>query len=387
MIKAVLLDLDNTLLHNPEREWVAAFRGEWDRHFLQRYGIENASAALRGAIGCLNREPPSYLTNSAVLHDALVAELPLTEREVAAAVASFYAEAYGRLQAITSPVSMAADLVRELLEQDLLLAIATNPFFPEEATCERIGWAGLSDFVADFAFITHSENMRFAKPSPAYFAETVARVGVEPDETLLIGDSRHNDIEPANAIGIHTWQVSGALELGEALNHVRKSGWRQDYPSRQLETGMILPQYMGNIAALYGLLAEVKPHQWHQRPDEDEWSIMQILCHLWQTEAAVHRARLQTILCHADPFVAAPAPPGPDIPPCHDDAEHIMRCFRREREATIGLLAGLTAAQWQRPARHSIFGLTNLLEMAHFTAQHDRLHITQLCQTLGKCAD
>jgi hypothetical protein len=25
------------------------------------------------------------------------------------------------------------------------------------------------------------------------------------------------------------------------------------------------------------------------------------------------------------------------------------------------------------------------LEMAHFTAQHDRLHLNQICQTLGKC--
>ena len=64
-----------------------------------------------------------------------------------------------------------------------------------------------------------------------------------------------------------------------------------------------------------------------------------------------------------------------------------MQCFRQARERTIALLAGLRPDQWNRPARHSIFGLTNLLEMAHFTAQHDRLHITQLCQTLGKCAD
>lgn len=387
MIKAVLLDLDNTLLHNPDRELVAAFRQQWDGHFHTHYGIENASSALRGAIGCLNSERPSYPTNAEAMLASLSNELPLTEEQLCAAVSSFYEESYRSLRSITSPVAMAAELVQTLLAQNLLVAIATNPLFPEAATRERIEWAGLGEFITDFAFITSSENMHFAKPSPAYFAETVARVGVEPDETLLIGDSKRNDIDPARAIGIHTWQVNASDGLRPFHKHVLEPGWEQDFLPQPLRPSALLPQFSGNIAALYGLLAEVKPHQWLQRPDPDEWSIMQILCHLWYSEERVHRARLQTILQRDNPFIAAPPPPGPHIPPCHNDGYEVMYCFQQEREKTIDLLSSLSPAQWGRPARHSIFGLTDLLEMAHFTAQHDRLHITQLCQTLGKCAE
>jgi len=387
MIKAVLLDLDNTLLRNPDRRWVAAFRQEWDRHFAERHGLRQASNALRHAIGHLNREPASYRANAETILDALADELPMTKAELRGAVAGFYAQDYSRLEAITAPIALAEELVQTLLEQDLLVAIATNPLFPEAATRARIGWAGLSGFISDFAFITHSENMRFAKPSAAYFAEAVARVGVEPDETLLVGDSAQNDIAPASAIGIHTRQVSEEDELGAICRHIREPGWPLTYLPRPLQPSMILPQFIGNIAALHGLLAEVKPHHWLQRPDPDEWSILQILCHLWQSEAPVHRARLQAILDRDDPFIAAPPPPGPDIPPCHDDGYEALYCFQREREETIRLLSALTPTQWDRTARHSIFGLTTLLEMAHFTAQHDRLHITQLCQTLGKCAE
>ena len=387
MIKAVLLDLDNTLLRNPDRQWVAAFRQQWDRHFAERYGLRQASSALRNAIGSLNREPATYRANSDTMLDALSLELPLAKEELTAAVAAFYAIDYVRLKAITAPIALAAELVETLLEQNLLVAIATNPLFPEGATRERIDWAGLSGFESDFAFITHSENMRFSKPSAAYFAETVARVGVEPDETLLVGDSALNDIEPASAIGIHTWQVNEKDGLGAIYRHILEPGWQLNYLARQLQPSMILPQYIGNIAALHGLLAEAKPHQWLQRPDPHEWSILQILCHLWQSEAPVHRARLQAILERDDPFIAAPPPPGPDIPPCHDDGYEALHCFKREREETIRLLSAMTPSQWDRTARHSIFGLTTLLEMAHFTAQHDRLHITQLCQTLGKCAE
>lgn len=387
MIKAVLLDLDNTLLRNPDSEWVAAFRRQWDLHFAEGCGIEQASSALRNAIGRINREPESYRRNADAILEALSSALPLTEVALSAAIASFYRGYYRRLRQNTAPMTNAAVLVESLLKQDLLVAIATNPFFPESATRERIRWAGLSNLISEFAFITHSENMRFAKPSPAYYAETIARVGVEPDEALLIGDSMRNDIEPARAIGIHTWQVSEADGLDSILDHVRDSEWRQNYPSRQLRSNMILPQFKGNIAALHGLLAEVKPHQQQQRPDPQEWSILQILCHLWQSEESVHRARLQAILQQNNPFIAAPPPPGPDIPPCHEDANQALYCFQRERESTMRLLSELSPAQWDRPARHSIFGLTTALEMAHFTAQHDRLHITQLCQTLGKCAE
>ena len=387
MIKAVLLDLDNTLLHNPDREWVAAFRQQWDGHFDNHYGIENAASALRNAIGCLNSEPPAYHTNAATILDALTVEMPLTREEISTAIDSFYEESYRSLQSITSPFAIAAELVQTLLAQNLLVAIATNPFFPESATYERIAWAGLGEFITEFAFITHSENMHFAKPSPAYFAETVARVGVEPDETLLIGDSKRNDIDPARAIGIHTWQVHDSDGLHPIHKRVLEPSWEQDVLPQPLRPSVLLPQFIGNLAALYGLLAEVKPHQWLQRPDPDEWSIMQILCHLWLSEERVHRARLQTILRHDDPFIAAPPPPGPDIPPCHEDGYEVLYCFQQEREKTIDLLSSLKPLQWGRPARHSIFGLTDLLEMAHFTAQHDRLHITQLCQTLGKCAE
>ena len=260
---------------------------------------------------------------------SLAAEMPLTQDQLFAAVSSFYAESYPRLQSITSPVALAAELVETLLAQNLLVAIATNPLFPEAATRDRIGWAGLGDCITEFAFITNSENMRFAKPSPAYYAETVARVGVEPDETLLIGDSEGNDINPARAIGIHTWQVSDTDGLRSIYKRVLEPSWEQDFLPQPLRPNALLPQFSGNIAALYGLVAEVKPRQWRQRPDPDEWSIMQILCHLWQTEERVHRARLQTILRHDNPFIAAPPPPGPDIPPCHEDGYEVCVAFSR----------------------------------------------------------
>ncbi|MCY3778822.1 MAG: HAD-IA family hydrolase [Chloroflexi bacterium] len=387
MIKGVLLDLDNTLLHNPDRQWVQAFRQGWDRHFAKCFGISRASDALRSAIGRLNAKPESSVTNAELILDTLVCEMPISREEISAALTSFYAGPYHGFRANTSPIARSADLVEDLLNQGLLVAIATNPLFPEVATRARIVWAGLGDFIGEFAFITHSENMHFAKPDPAYFAEVVARVGVEPDECLVIGDSPTNDIAPASALGIHTWRVSDELGLKPILERLRAADWQNELLARGVDADMLVPQFKGNLAALSGLLGEVKEHQWKQRPDPEEWSILQILCHLWHAETEVHQQRLRTILKEDDPFIPALPPPGPDIPECHNDGLEVFERFHRERLLTMEMLADLHDGDWARPARHSIFGLTNLLEMAYFTAQHDRLHIAQLCQTLGKCAD
>lgn len=387
MIKAVLLDLDNTLLHNPDRQWVQTFRRGWDRHFQLRFGITYASDALRSAIGRLNQGSDTCRSNADSMRDELCRKMSLSRDEMSRALDEFYAGPYHRFRETTAPIAGAVALVEELLNQNLLVAIATNPLFPESATLARITWAGLGDYINEFAFVTNSENMRFAKPCPAYFAETVARVGVEPDEALVVGDSLSNDIEPAVSLGIHAWQIGETSGLGAVLNRVRRPYWKTDFQPAEMTPATLPVQFEGNLAALCGLLAEVKDHQWLQRPDPAEWSILQILCHLWRAETEVHQQRLRTILDEDNPFIPSLPPPGPDIPECHDDGMEVFERFRAQRQQTMATLAELGSDDWQRPARHSIFGLTNLLEMAYFTAQHDRLHITQLCQTLGKCAD
>ena len=387
MIKAVLLDLDNTLLHNPDRQWAQTFLRGWDRHFQDRYGIAQASDALRSAMARLNRDSNGSISNADLIQDTLCRHLPLDRAEIKRAVDDFYAGPYHCFKVATAPVAGAAELVRRLLSQNLLVAIATNPLFPESATQARVAWAGLSDCISELAFITNSENMRYAKPNPAYFAETIARVGVEPDEALVVGDSRTNDIEPALSLGLHAWQVSEETGLGAVLDRVRRPNWGNEFQPVEMDPATLAVQFQGNLAALSGLLAEVKAHQWLQRPDPAEWSILQILCHLWRAETEVHQQRLRKILDEDNPFVPSLPPPGPDIPECHDDGMEVFERFRAQRRRTMAMLSSLSGEDWRRPARHSIFGLTNLLEMAYFTAQHDRLHITQLCQTLGKCAD
>ena len=387
MIKAVLVGLEDILLHGADGGFTATLEGCAAEARSGKGAAERLSAAIAFAQESMLDGRDMMTANAAVLTELIASRLELSRDEANVKLREHFAAVGRLLEAKVRPDPCASPLIGALLERNLAVALACDPIYPEETVRQWLGWAGLTPFRDDLAFVAHSGNTRSLKSDPAYFAELVARIGVEPDETLLIGNSMERDIVPARSAGLQSWRVTPARPLAMFYKQLQMETWQDGHLPRPLAIQMPRHQYRGNIAALYGLLSEVRPNQWGQKPDPDEWSILQILCHLLQAEAEVHRRRLEMILQEDSPFVRAPAPPGPDLPPCSEDGYAIMREFRDERHQTMKLLAGLTEEDWQREARHSIFGLTNLLEMAHFTAQHDRLHINQLCQTLGKCSE
>jgi len=229
-------------------------------------------------------------------------------------------------------------LVESLLKQELKVAIATNPIYPEEAVLRKLQWAELGTLIDSFSLISHASNTHFVKPSPAYYAELVACVGVEPDEVVMVGDRLENDIIPAQTVGINTFQIqsqpaktkysrSGTLEQFHKLIQ-SDFVWRT--PSLSLKINMIEPQLLGNVAALLDTVEGVPSNFWQQHPEPDEWSMQQIVCHLWESEVNVQRPRLQRIGEEDDPFLIAPKPPsGPaelicDLPP----HQYIERFYR-----------------------------------------------------------
>lgn len=397
MIKAVLLDLDDTLVKVSD-SFVSAYLHLADSFFHERWGHEQISNTLlhfaRGETGAI-----------AIWETKTAAALRLIQRavgrsldEVRAGFDEFYARVYPQLQGCVEPVPGAARLIEFLRERPCTLVIATNPLYPAEAIRQRLAWGGLEAIWGD-AVVTSGDIMHFAKPDPAYYAEILGRIGVEPDEAVMVGDSVENDMLPAALVGMNTFQIDHGASASSANDDERR-GTLDDFLRRigaldgfdtwiapTLKPQAVEHELRGNLGALFGLLDEVKPHQWRQHPDPNEWSIMQVVCHLLESETSVQQPRLQRILTEDNPFLASPQqPPGPrEFNECDEDGVHAARQFAERRQELIEWLRRLKPDDWQRPARHSIFGLTTLLEMAHFTAQHDRLHLNQLCQTLGRC--
>lgn len=399
MIKAILLDLDNTLLHNADRVFAPEYMQLADHYFEQRWGYKPVSAVMVQMIRIVTGVHDFQLTNTATAISLIADATGQSLEEIQAGFDDFYREVYPQLQRCVEPNPTTAGLFDYLRQKDYALVIATNSLYSAEAIRQRLVWAGLPDQSDTYALVTNSDNMHFAKPDPAYYAEIIARVGVEPDEAIMVGDNPINDLIPAQRIGLHTYHVTDYYDgspfeqadssgsLGNFLQMISQSTWLDTLIPHPLQPEAIEPEMRGNLGALFGLLAEVKAHQWQQHPDPEEWSIIQIVCHLLESEIKVQQPRLRRILAEDNPFLVNPQPPpGPHAArPCDKSGLHAAQRFMQARLETLDWLAQLNSEDWQRPARHSIFGVTSLLEMAHFTAQHDRLHLNQLCQTLGRC--
>lgn len=394
MIKAVLLDLDDTLLINPDSTFVAAYLGEIDRFFSSRWGRPMSSVLLK-TLHAMNGARDMRQTNYDVAMNVISHCTEHATSEIQAAFDEFYRGVFPQLRSCTQPVPIAKNLVDYLSAHKYALVIATNPLYPATAVYQRLAWAGLPDTPEHYALVTHSENMHYTKNHAAYYAEIAARVGVEPDEAIMVGDNPGNDLSPAQEVGLSVFQITqeasqstvpnGTLE--DFYRRVSQEGWLDTAIPPAISQAMIIPELSGNISALLGMLTDVKPHFWEQHPDPEEWSPIQVICHLLESEATVQRPRLERIVQQENPFLASPqSPPGPhEARTCASHGRQAAEHFTLEREKTLEFIRNLQPEDWHRPARHSIFGPTTLLEMAHFTAQHDRLHINQLCQTLGRC--
>lgn len=242
---------------------------------------------------------------------------------------------------------------------------------------------------SQYTFVTQHENTHFERQNPAFFAEILARVGVEPNEAFIISTSS-DDIYVGGLLGINGICISSATNgLSDCGSWSKLVEWlihdelQVHYPPIPLAPYMIAPQLRGNIGALKGLLHNIKPEFWHQHPDPKEWSPYQIVCHLLESEEMTQRPQLEKIIAQDNPFLSQSmvAP----TPQCDMSESQLVDMFIQARQQTINWLNELPADTWGRVAHHSIFGPTTFLEMAHFTAQHDRLHLNQLCQTLKKC--
>jgi hypothetical protein len=123
---------------------------------------------------------------------------------------------------------------------------------------------------------------------------------------------------------------------------------------------------------------------WKKRPRPDEWSLLEIICHLRDVDREVNKPRLQKVLNENDPFI-----PGEDTDPWAQERGYIdqngleaLQQFIIARLEMLDMLETVKTEEWQRPARHAFFGRTTLAELVNIIAQHDRLHIRQIYQNL-----
>lgn len=386
MTLTLLLDLDDTLLENSMDVFVPAYLKSLGGAMAQYAEPDHLVAVLLRATQSMLGNTDFRSTLKEAFDQDFYPVLGLELAQVQPIIDAFYREQFPRLSSITRQRPAAIQLIQEAQRRGCRIAIATNPLFPATAIHQRLAWAGLPAEEFQFDLVSTYEEFHFAKPNPAYFAEVLARLGWPEGPVVLVGDDPLNDVSPANQLGLAVYHIANppapAANGGGSLNGV--------LPWIDEQTPESLVPRLDSPAAIFATLASTPAALGHRlntesreslrvRPKTDEWSFTEVLCHLRDVDAEVTLPRLDAILASPDAFIQAVDPDAWAETRGYqkEDPQAVFAAWSEQRAQLLAHLHALAPADWDRKARHTIFGPTTLLELMQITARHDRIHVRQ----------
>ena len=207
-LSMVLFDLDGTLLPMDQDVFVNSYFGKLAARLAPAgYNPKELIAAVwAGTMAMIQNRGGK--TNEAVFWDDFASRYGDKAREDYPLFDAFYREEFDRVQQVCGFNPQAAETVQAIKDMGLRVALATNPIFPAVATEKRIRWAGLEP--EDFEWFTTYENSTYCKPNPKYYLEVAQRLGVQPEECLMVGNDVGDDL-PARETGMKAFLLTDCL--------------------------------------------------------------------------------------------------------------------------------------------------------------------------------
>jgi FMN phosphatase YigB (HAD superfamily) len=385
----LLIDLDDTLLDTNMPAFLPAYYGALARYLADIVSPDAMLRALRAGVDLMIASRDPLHTLQQVFEAEFNSRLGACAGAVRAAVPAFYETVFPALGGATRRLPAAAKLIDWALDGGHHVALATDPLFPLAATEARVRWAGLDP--QRFALISSFESFHFTKSHPAYFAEILGRLGWPDRPVVMAGNDVKRDLSPAQQLGLVTYHVNGCGEESAArsgdLTQLR--AWLESdgpgIPAPAFGTReAVLALLEATPAVLHGMTRALGRESWTRRSAQEDWAMIEIACHLRDTELEVHAAQIKTLIESAVPFVARPdaAVWAKQRNYLAEKGSTALREFGGARTAALEIVRSLPHEIWGKPARHSIFGPTNFLEVLGFMAEHDRLHLKQAWRAL-----
>jgi HAD superfamily hydrolase (TIGR01549 family) len=207
-LRAILFDLDDTLLINDMDVFVAAYLKLISGYAARLRDPKRFIHDMLAATDVMAANTDPAVSNEKAFWDAFSALTGWDRAEMIPFFARFYDEQFDELRSLTQPRPEARPMVEWAFGKGYQVVIATNPMFPRIATEKRLSWAGLGVDEFHYALVTTYENMHATKPHHEYYLEILDRVDCATAEALMVGDDWERDIEPAGAVGMRTYWVN-----------------------------------------------------------------------------------------------------------------------------------------------------------------------------------
>lgn len=207
-LRAILFDLDNTLLSNPIETFTRAYFSTLTGYLADLIPPQRLLAELLTATEVMNANDGRGPTNAEVFANAFYPAIGHARDELEPVFRRFYREEFPKLRPLTKQRPAARPLVQWAFDAGLKVVIATNPIFPRLPTEQRLEWAGLPVTEFDYALVTSYEDMHATKSHPAYYREILARIECRPNEALMVGDHWEWDVVCAGQAGLPAYWIA-----------------------------------------------------------------------------------------------------------------------------------------------------------------------------------
>ena len=225
-IKAVLFDLDGTLLPMDQDVFLKTYLGMLATNMATHgyeiksfvEGIWQGTSAVIQNDGSRINEQVFWEAFSASQGKDAIADIEHFDR--------FYREKFDDVRVSCSYDPAAKDTVDAIKKLGLRVILATNPVFPAIATQKRMRWAGFEP--EDFELYTTYENSHFCKPNPQYYMEIASKLGLFPDECLMVGNDVIDDM-CAQSVGMKVFLLTNCLinKKNEDISAYERGGFEE----------------------------------------------------------------------------------------------------------------------------------------------------------------
>jgi FMN phosphatase YigB (HAD superfamily) len=218
MLKAVLFDLDNTLIIYDEVEFFKVYFpmvADWFKDLISpdkfAEKLMQATIEMHGNDGSVS--------NRQLFLTAFCKGTEWSSNDICTLFDSFYRQDWDRCRALVSVPACAREVLLDAERKKLKIVIATNPIWPLGAQLKRLSWAGLDDI--DVSLVTNIDNMSFCKPKLGYYRQVCSLIGEEPENCLMVGDDPAADMVAAK-IGMKTYLTVDSLDHVESPRELSK---------------------------------------------------------------------------------------------------------------------------------------------------------------------
>ena len=204
-MKAILFDLDGTLLSMDFRKFFPAYMKELGAYLSGLFDVANLEEDITASVYAAIEDTNASTTVQSVFKREFTRRRGCTWEECKPWLDRFYDERFDSLRYLADDAPEMPQIVGLLKQKGYKLAVATNPVFPRAALESRIRWAGLDP--EDFEFIADYETMHYCKPHLRYYREILDRIDMYAEDCIMIGNNAVEDMVPRK-LGMPTYFVT-----------------------------------------------------------------------------------------------------------------------------------------------------------------------------------